>query len=46
MCQVAAAEISHLEIDVAQIKSGQICTAEIKTLGTVEAIASNNDLIR
>lgn len=37
MCQVAAAEISHLEIDVAQIQSGQIRTTEIKTLKNSES---------
>lgn len=37
MCQVAAAQIGHLEIDVTQIKSGQISAAEVKALRTVTA---------
>lgn len=35
MCQIAAAQISHFKINVAQIKSGQISTTEIKTLKTI-----------
>lgn len=38
MCQIAAAEICHLEIDVAQIEAGQIGAAEIKTLNTAQRV--------
>lgn len=44
MCQIAAAEISHLEIDVTQIKSGQISATEIKTLKTGRVTESNRKL--
>lgn len=47
MGQVAAAEICHLEIDVAQIESGQIGTAEIKSLKTAGATVDiNHGLLR
>ena len=34
MHQVAAAEVGHLEVDVAEVEAGQIGAAEIKTLKT------------
>lgn len=46
MCQIAAAEVSHLEIDVAQVKSGQIGATEIESLETLKAIESSINLIR
>lgn len=36
MHQVAAAEVGHLEVDVAEVEAGQIGAAEVKTLNNKE----------
>lgn len=32
MCQVAATQVGHLEVDVAQVEAREISTTEIKSL--------------